>query len=408
METLRHGLEIRWLFQAGLLIFVVTIGLGMARGLGLLAFESENEWLTHLHSGVIGWITLGILGAGLWLYGGDQDRGHDEPLVTWSAILLVVAAPTFVVAWWIHAWPLLTVTGTAVTLGIVLYMVWMVRAAAAIGYRRLTTPQLGVLVGLLTLIVGSAIGVLIAIQEATGAFELPAMVHMTHAETQISAYLVLVSMAIAYWRLRGHDRTAGGTWMVGLFFGAGAIIAGSLLAGSIEGTIGFLPLDIAAFAIFLALTWRRVLMPGWLDRGAARHYAIAVPFALFYLAIFGYLVLGMTALGLWADPSQIPPNLIPAASHPLFVGTVTNILFGLLLDLEADAHPAWPWADHLVFWGTNLAVAGFTAAILLEAEAAFAPTTSLLGMALLVGITVHTVRLQAARPSPTRSALPAS
>ena len=403
MQALRYGREIRWLFQAALLIFLVTVALGMAGGMALVDFSDESQVLTHLHSGVIGWITLGVLAAVLWLYGGTAPHGDEGGWVTWTVILLVAAVPLFVIAWWIDSHPFLAITGSLVLLGIVMYVAWLAREAARVGYRGLTTPQLGVLVGLLTLIVGSAIGVLIAIQEASAAFVLPESAHLTHAETQISAYLVLAAMSIAYWRLRGNDRTRGGTWMVWLLFGAGAIIAISLLANSLEGTIAFIPLDLAAFGIFLALAGQQVVAPGWLTTDSRRHYAIAIPFALVYLAIFIYLILGLTVLRIWPDPSQIPGNIIPAASHPLFVGMLTNTIFGLLFDLDRQNRSIWPWADHVLFWGMNIAVAAFTVAIVLEADDWFRVITPILGVSILVGIVTHTARLwsrAAAIPEP--------
>ena len=392
MDALRYGREIRWLFQVGMLIFLVTVGLGAAAGMQFIDF-TESQSLTHLHAGVIGWITLGVMAAGLWLYGGTAGRRGDERWVPWAAIVLIISVPLFVLAWWLDSPALLAPAGSLVLLGIVMYVGWLLREAARIGYRNLTTPQLGVAVGIVTLVVGSAIGVLIAGQMAGGTYELPVMIHFVHAETQISGYLLVAAMALAYWRLHGNDRTAAGTWMVWLLFAAGVIIAGSLLANSVEGTIAFVPLDLAAFAIFLRLAWRKVLAPGWLQRDSLRHYAVAIPFALFYLAIFIYLVLGLTLLGLWADPSQIPENLIPASSHPLFVGTATMTLFGLLFDLNRDKRSIWPWADHLVFWGITLAVAAFTLAILVEADEAFRVITPILGASILVGVVVHSVRL---------------
>jgi hypothetical protein len=58
-----------------MLLFLVTIGLGMARGIGLVSFDDRNVVLTHLHSGTIGWITLGIIATVLWLYGGTGAAG---------------------------------------------------------------------------------------------------------------------------------------------------------------------------------------------------------------------------------------------------------------------------------------------------------------------------------------------
>ena len=41
MNGIRFGREVRWLFQTALLMFLVTISLGMARGIGLIDFEPE-------------------------------------------------------------------------------------------------------------------------------------------------------------------------------------------------------------------------------------------------------------------------------------------------------------------------------------------------------------------------------
>lgn len=400
MDDLRYGRQIRWLFQTALLLFLVTIGLGMARGLGLIDFEARNEVLTHLHSGTIGWITLGIMATVLWLYGGREPRTEGDRLVTWTSLVLVVSAPIYILAWWTGNLPFRAVSGTFLLIGIVLYVVWLVQEAARIGYRRLTTPQLGAVIGLITLVVGSTLGVILQIQYAAGTSVLPGDPIGAHAETQVSAYLVLVAMSIVYWGLRGNDRTARGTWMVWLFFVGGAIIALALLTGQEEGAIAYIPLSLAAFVVFLTLAWRRVVAPGWLTVGPDRHYAIAVPFALVFFGVFVYVIVGFLVLELWADFEEIPQNLIPAGAHPLFVGMVTNILFGILVGLNRDRRSIWPWADHVVFWGLNAGVAAFFLASLFDATDLYAVITPVLGLSILTGIVTHTLRLQAGAASP--------
>jgi uncharacterized protein (DUF486 family) len=395
MDRLRYGQEIRWLYQAALLLFLVTIALGMARGLGLIDFADRNQFLTHLHSGVIGWITLGIIATVLWIYGGTAARNPNEQFVTWTTLLLIVSVPIYIAAWWTGNLPFRAVSGALVLLGILLFAGWLVREAARIGYARLTTPQLGAVVGLVTLVVGSTLGVLLQIQFATEGSFLPGGTVPAHAETQITGYLVLLAMSIAYWRLHGNDRTARGTWMVWLFFTGAVFVAVAVLADILPLTALFIPLDITAFVLLLMLTWRRVVSPGWLTAGSARHYAIAIPFALVYLVIFIYLITGFAILRIWEDFSQVPPNLIPATEHPLFVGMVTNTLFGLLYDQNADRR-RWPWADEVLFWGMNIAVAAFLVAILANAQDAFKIITPVLGLSLLVGIVVHSLRLWAA------------
>jgi hypothetical protein len=250
---------------------------------------------------------------------------------------------------------------------------------------------------LVTLVFGSALGVYLQIQFASGTIT-PASFNLigAHAETQVTAYLVLVAMSIAYWRLvpERAGRAKRGTWMVWLFFFGGAIIAGALIAGVPQATAAYIPLDIGAFVLFLTLAWRRVVSPGWLVAGSARHYAIAIPFALLYLGIFISLIVGFAVLRVWKDFSEVPPQLIPASEHPLFVGMVTNTLFGLLYDLNARRRAIWPWADHVLFWGMSLAVAAFTIAILTQAKGLYPFITPILGGSILIGILTHTLRLR--------------
>jgi hypothetical protein len=395
VQGLRYGREIRLLFQTALIIFLITIGLGMARGIGLITFENRNQLLTHLHSGAIGWITLGIFAAVLWLYGGTTPRRGDERWVSWTSMLLMVAVPLYVIAWWTGNLPFRAFAGSLALVGIVSYVLWLIREAAAIGYRNLTTPQLGAVVGLVALVVGSTLGVLLQVSFATNTTLVPGEGVGAHVETQVSAYLVLVAMAFAYWRLHGNDRTARGTWMVWLFFAGGAINAISLLANVIPATILFIPVDIAAFVLLLTVVWRKVLAPGWLAADSARHYAIAVPFGLVFLVTFMVLIGGLVS-GVWKEFTDIPPNLLPASEHPLFVGMVTNTLFGLLFDLNRSRRSIMPWADHVVFWGISVAVAAFTLAILFDATDLFKFITPVLGLSILVGIVVHTLRLWAA------------
>jgi hypothetical protein len=394
MNGMRFGREIRWLFQTALLMFLVTIGLGVARGIGLVDFDDRNQALTHLHSGTIGWITTGIFAAVLWLYGGSEPRRDGDGFVTATALILAVAVPLYLLAWWTGNLPFRAAAGTALLLGIVMYVGWVVREAARTGYRRLSTPRLGAAIGLVTLVVGSTLGVLLQIQFASGALALPEGSIGAHAETQISAYLVLVSMSLAYWQLHGDDRTRRGTWMVWLFFVGGAIIAIALLTNQVQASAAYIPLDLAAFGIFLSLVWRRVVAPGWFVANSNRHFAIAVPFALLFLGIFIFLIVGFAVLQIWKEFSEVPPNLIPASEHPLFVGMVTNILFGVLFELNRERRSFWPWADHVVFWGISLGALTLTLALLLDQEQLLPFITPILGLSILTGVITHSVRLQ--------------
>ena len=58
-------------FQYGLIIFALTALLGLANATQLFGALDRNTLLTHLHSGTLGWITMGVIGIAIWIFGGS-------------------------------------------------------------------------------------------------------------------------------------------------------------------------------------------------------------------------------------------------------------------------------------------------------------------------------------------------
>ena len=56
----------RGLFLVALAVFVVTVGIGILNGLDAVEL-SRDILLTHVHSGTLGWITLGIAATARWV-----------------------------------------------------------------------------------------------------------------------------------------------------------------------------------------------------------------------------------------------------------------------------------------------------------------------------------------------------
>jgi hypothetical protein len=63
-----------------------------------------------------------------------------------------------------------------------------------------------------------------------------------------------------------------------------------------------------------------------------------------------------------------PRGLLLALDHSTFVGILTNAIPELLL-ATAARRPTWAWADHIVFWGMNIGLAGFVIGLVAEAVA---------------------------------------
>jgi hypothetical protein len=64
----------------------------MARPLGPITFSDSNQLLTHLHSGTIGWITLGIFASFCGCMAVRLPRIGSERFVSRTSLLLVGAA----------------------------------------------------------------------------------------------------------------------------------------------------------------------------------------------------------------------------------------------------------------------------------------------------------------------------
>jgi len=113
---------------------------------------------------------------------------------------------------------------------ILMWAVFAIGAASGIGWGRLSVPQLAAVLSLLSLVVGSTLGVLIQIQLATGAKIFTNDAVGAHATAQVSGYLVLMSVGLIDWRLLGDRsrRTLASSVMIGaLFLGGRGRCAGA-------------------------------------------------------------------------------------------------------------------------------------------------------------------------------------
>ena len=72
---------------------------------------------------------------------------------------------------------------------------------------------------------------------------------------------------------------------------------------------------------------------------------------------------------------------------------MTNMAFGLMHDFALDRRDVWPWAENVIFWGLNLALAGFVVSLVSQQQWAEKFFTPVQGSAILVGIVVFSIRL---------------
>ena len=378
--------ETQFLLRVGLVIYTVTVLIGLFNGFHFVEVP-RAVLLTHLHAGTLGWITLGAFAAAFWLYSGTGARMDDH--ARGVALAMAIAVPLYVAAFLSGNLVLRAIFGTPVLLLIVGMAVYLFRN---IGSGPLTAPRLGLLLSFTVLVIGSTIGVLIQIQGAANHTFLPDNAIAGHAAAQVAGYLVLSALSIIDWRLNGTKKLgwAGGVQVV-LLFMAGILVAlGALL--NIQPLLGaFIPLAIIAALIFLVRIGRKVVSTNWMAATSTRHYAIAVPWVIVNLVVTIIAIVIAINVGF----NNAPFNLFIAADHAMFIGVMTNVIFGLIQDYTADRVRTWPFTEDVVFWVMNVALIGFVAALLLNQqwmEKFFVPFQ---GLAILVGIIAYSIRLAA-------------
>lgn len=394
-----HLGEIRILLLTAMAVFGVTVSIGVLNGLDLMVFDRETL-MAHVHAGTLGWISLSVFAACLWLFGASGGVPTSSGrTVGWLSWLSIISVPLYVAAFWSGNYPFRAVTSVPMLLAMVGFLVW------AIGRSRqspLDLPRLAMLAGMLILTVGGIFGTLIQVQVALDFTLIESGKALSgHVTAMAFGYLVLVGMGLVEWRLAPpSDRLTRG----------GAVQVASLFIGSILLTVGALtgievllqlntPFQLIAVAIFVARMGGFVVRAPWLSDGSARFLAAAGVFVAVDIGLLLFLIVQLLsgAYGpMTSDVSllKIPVWMIFALDHAIFIGVMSNAIFGLAHDLSHDHVGIWRWADRVVFWGMNLGLVGFVVGLALEAALVKQIFSPVMGVAIGVGLLAYWQRVQ--------------
>ncbi len=317
----------RGLFLVAMALFVVTVAIGIVNGLDLYEFN-HDQLLTHVHSGTLGWITLGLVAAIV------LDRPAGRPA---TGVALAILIPIYVAAFFTGNLPARAITGTLLLVAVLWTVVWAWKATEA----GRSLPGLAVALGLTTFTYGAVIGVLIQIQLASGAQIFPkgADIVGAHAATMAFSYLVLMAMGLIEWRTKGTtNRPRGGLVQVGVLFVGGALLACTFLfitdpaaAQGVAGLDGML--QIVAVILFAVRVLPAAVRTDWMAAGPGRYLGDSALFVIVAIGIFLYLISLFISSG---DPSKIPAGVLVANDHSVFIGVTTNLLLGLAFAFTAD------------------------------------------------------------------------
>lgn len=389
--------EIRFIWRLALSVFVITIGIGLVNSQRVSQIDPAAErpiLLTHLHTGTVGWITLGLFAAAIWMFTAgrtESEAGGARALARFGAVAVACYPITFFLFYpggVLSNAALLGVFGTLALAAIVWLLVWLLGQSRRV---YMSVARLAVLGAVLNLTLGAVLGVLIEARFA--GIAVPGNVNTAHPAMMTIGYVLPAAFAFVEWRLgAGLDgpRSRAGTIAVALLIVGGWLSVAASLMNLFALFPAILLFQIVATVIFAIRMWPRAF--GALGAGAQgeRHVAITALAIPIDVALLVYAVIVYLAPGL-----EPPRELFIAIGHTEFVGMMTNALFAtVLLGTALRREAVWPWADTVVFWGMNVGWVGFALVELMGARGLVAVFAPIMGLSLLLGVVAYALRLR--------------
>ena len=338
-----RGDVINRMYLVAMALFLITIVIGILNGADAVTFNND-QILTHVHSGTLGWISLALIASAMWMFGSVDRR---------LALALLILIPIYIAAFYSGNLPARAIGGTALLVAVLWVFVWVWRTWSAAR----TLPGLAVALGLTTFTYGAVIGVLIQIEKATNTSIFNGDAIGAHASAMVFSYLILVAMGLIEWRALGTTWLPwGGLIQLLALFSGGLLLTVTLLflsADAVQAAGGiYLLLQLIAVGLFIG----RVL-PAVLRGDGGRHLKAASLFVIVAIAIFLYLIFLFIQSG---DPNAINFNLLKASDHAAFIGVITNVVLALILARTAGTVDRAPsWVATLGFWAMNLGLLVF-------------------------------------------------
>jgi len=382
------------LIGAAMVLFVVTVAIGILNGTDLVKF-SHNQLLAHVHAGTLGWITLSVFAAAAWILGTERV----PPALVW---LSVIAVALYVLAFWLGILSLRPLAGTLMLLDIFWFTGW------AFSVRKVRPPSvtsLSILLSLITLCIGGVLGVLLGLKLAGMADWVPDAAAEGHPATMVAGYLILAGTALAEQLLggSGSDKmTKPGVAQAILLFGGGLALAIGLLADLMPLLLLNLVGEVVGTAFVVVRLWKPMMGAGWGTAGPKRHAAAAVLFLIPAILLLAYVI----GTGAPKNFANIPLGYFLALDHMIFIGVLTNSIFGIILMMTAARRNVAAAADHVVFWGINLGLVAFVLGLLLDQAMLKRIGTPIMGLSILLGLAVGAMRLSGG--AKTAAAAPAA
>ncbi|MGB8362552.1 MAG: hypothetical protein WCE80_14235 [Acidimicrobiia bacterium] len=374
----------RRLLKAALVIFVITVVIGILNGTDLWDVP-RNTLLTHVHAGTLGWITLGVFAAAIWMFGTPDDRTANR-LATYS----IVALALYVIAFWSVG---LTTTsaqrpvgGTLAFIAMTWMFVWALRRKRGTSWN---VAEFGMILALGFLVIGAILGVLLGLQLADVDVVDPSKADRlseAHPGAMVAGFVILAALALIEWLMPGRaipglKESRSGMIQMLLLFTAGLLfVAGSIFAVDplLQGA-GALQL---IGSVFLVVRFRRDLaLSRWGGPVVNRFVRTAVVGLLAAVVLVVYIISQISTGKTFEDILGVGL----AFDHTNFIMVVTNLILAMLM-LSSRVSDT---ANRIIYWSVNVGVVGFAVGLITESAPVKRVFTPILGFGLLYAIYIY-------------------
>ncbi len=382
MERHPLGSSARLLMRSALVIFLVTIVIGILNGLDV--WDPGREMLlTHVHAGTLGWITVAVIAVALLMFGGDADEATARGART-LAIGVVVAASLYVITFATTQGILRPIGGTLMLAAIVWAFVWV------LGRRRSaprTIPHLAILLALTSLVIGAVLGVVLGLFIANGevpglSAELAAGTGSAHPAAMLTGYLVLAGIGIAEWRITDeHGPSRLGVAVVWALFVAGLAFNGAFLFGLDALVQAASALQVLAIVAFVVRMRHHLAPSSWRGSGTGVYPRLATLYLVVGVGLLVYVVQLFVSGQISPETGEGPVGVLVAFDHVMFIGVMTSALFAVLtMDRAWDASLRW------MTWALNIGLVGFVVGLVVDVQVLKQVFSPIMGLALLWAI----------------------
>ena len=380
-------------FIGSLSLFVITIVIGILNGLDVYS-PDHDTLITHVHAGTLGWITLGVSGIALLMFG---QRARSAAAVAAGDRLsraILAAIALYVAAFFAgdripgdRIWR--PIFGGLLFLVVIWFLVWLTRHYKEGGR---SVAKLGLYLAWISVLIGASFGIVLGIYTSQG--EVPGLGDDTataiadaHPPAMVIGFLILAAMAVIEWLFRGNDSwTRAGVTHMWLLFIAGVMVNVGFITGAEEALLGPANLlMIVGIVMLVGRSWGQMKPSGWSGSGTGIYPRLATIFLLVYLALGTTIIALIVSETMDVDAlTDAQFGLILTFDHSMFIGVMTLLLFGVV---SSRLHGSGATVvDRIVLWGVPVGLVLFGVGLMTVEALPKQIGTPIMGTALLIGI----------------------